>query len=430
MKNNKFYKLIKKLFPLNRSLAGPANLKTLHELKKINKNLKIKSFRSGSKVFDWVVPHEWSVKEAWIKVKGKKIIDFKKNNLHLLNFSSSVKKKLSFKELDKHLYSIPNQPNLIPYVTSYYEKNWGFCIQHDKRKKLSKKQIYEVHIDAEHKKGRMSYGEILVKGNSKKEILLSTYICHPSMANNELSGPTIQIYLSKFIESLKNRKYSYRLIFIPETIGSISYIKNNLIKLKKNVICGFNLTCLGDNRKFSYLPSRKENSFSDHVIINLLKKKKINYKSYTWLDRGSDERQFCSPGVDLPIASVMRSKFMEYPEYHTSADILGKVVTNEGLNKSFLFYKDLIKHVEANYFLKSKFKCEVFLSKRSLYPSKIEKYKNYKDLSNLTNLLSYCDGLTSIYQIMNKCNLKMKKIKEIEKKLYRFNLILKKDIPF
>ena len=430
MKNNKFYKLIKKLFPLNRSLAGPENLKTFRQLKKINPKLKIRSFNSGAKVFDWVVPKEWKVNEAWVKLDGKKIIDFKKNNLHLLNFSCSFKKKINYQDLNKHLYSIPEQPDAIPYLTSYYKKNWGFCLKHNQRIKLNKNKFYDVKIDTEHKKGKMHYGEIYLRGQTSKEVFLSTYICHPSMANNELSGPTIQIYLSKFIESLKNRKYSYRLVFLPETIGSIAYINKNLKKLKKNVICGFNLNCLGDNRTFSYLPSKFEDTFSDHVIINLFNKKKIRYKKYTWLDRGSDERQYCSPGVNLPIASLMRSKFQEYPEYHTSKDTLGRVVTNKGLSSSFLIYKDLIKYVENNYFLKSKFKCEPFLSKRSIYPSTIEKFKKYNYLDDVLNILSYSDGKTSIYNILNKCNLQKKQFLKIKKKLLKHKLIYCNNIPF
>ena len=431
MRENKFYKLIEKLFPLNRSLAGPENYKTLKELKKVNKKLKILNIKSNTKVFDWIVPNEWKVKNAWIKQDGIKIIDFKKNNLHLVNFSIPIyKKKINFYELNKHLYSIKNQPNSIPYVTSYYKKDWGFCMKHNNRKKLSKKSKYEVMIDSKIYKGKMNYGEIFIPGKSNKEVLFSTYICHPSMANNELSGPTIQIYLSKFLSKLKNRQYSYRLIFIPETIGSISYINKNLSKLKKNVICGFNLTCLGDNRCYSYLPSRFENTFSDHVILHLLRKNKIKYKQYSWLDRGSDERQYCSPGVELPIASLMRSKFMEYPEYHTSEDRLDKVVTSKGLANSYSTYKQLIKLIEKNYFLKSTFKCEPFLSKRSLYPFAIEKFKKYRDLDDLTNFLSYCDGKTSIYQIMNKCKFEEKKINYIKKRLLKHNLVKIKNFPF
>ena len=430
MKQNKFYKLIKKLFPYNRSLAGPENYKTLKVLKKINPSLKILSFKSGEKVFDWIVPNEWKVNEAWVKLDGKKIIDFKKNNLHLLNYSYSIHKKIHFNDLKKYLYSIPKQPDAIPYITSYYKKKWGFCLTHNQKKKLPKSKIYEIKIDTIHNKGRMHYGEIYIKGQTTKEILLSTYICHPSMANNELSGPTIQIYLSKFIEKLKNRKYSYRLLFLPETIGSIAYIKKNIKKLKKEVIGGFNLNCLGDNRTFSYLPSKFENTFSDHVILFLLNKKKIKYKKYTWLDRGSDERQYCSPGVNLPVASLMRSKFMEYPEYHTSKDTLDNVVTSRGLSTSFLIYKNLINCIEKNYYIKSKYKCEIFLTKHSIYPSSIEKFKKYKYLDDILNFLSYCDGQTSIYNIMNKCNLDEKKFLSIKKKLVFHNLIQISKIPF
>ena len=221
MIGNKIYKLAKRLFPINRSITGNGTRKTLEILKDHNENLKIKSIPSGSKVFDWVIPYEWNVKDAWIKdSRNKKIVDIKKNNLHLMSYSIPVNKRINIKELKKNLYSIRAKPNAIPYVTSYYEKKWGFCLSYNQLKKL-KDKFYTVKIDSELKKGFLNYGEILIKGKSKKEILLSTYICHPSMANNELSGPCVAIFLSKWINSIKSRNYSYRLVFVPEKTSSI-----------------------------------------------------------------------------------------------------------------------------------------------------------------------------------------------------------------
>ena len=300
MIGKKIYNLIKEVWSYNRSLTGVGVRKTLKHFKKINKNLKIFEVKSGTRCYDWTIPKEWSVKEAWIKdSKGKKIIDFHKNNLHLLGYSIPVDKKLSLRELQSHLYSLPNQKKAIPYVTSYYKKRWGFCITELQRKKL-KNEKYQIKIDSSFKDGHMTYGEILIKGKSKKEILLSSNVCHPSMANNELSGPCLLIFLSKWISEMKDRYYSYRIIFVPETIGSIFYISRHLKDLKRNVHAGYDvLTCVGDNRATSYLPSRHGNTISDKIAQHVLNWKDKNYKTYTWLDRGSDERQYCSPGVDL-----------------------------------------------------------------------------------------------------------------------------------
>ena len=222
----------KKIWKYNRSLTGDGNRKTLKELKKVCNLLKIKEVKSGKKVFDWTVPKEWKVNSAFIiDPKGKKILDFSKNNLHLVGYSRFINKKMKFSELNKKLFSLPKQPNAIPYVTSYYNSDWGFCLDHNSRKKL-KKGIYHVKINSELFNGSMSYGEIIIKGRLKKEIFLSTYICHPSMANNELSGPIVSMALIKYFMKKKLNK-TMRFIFIPETIGSLAYLSKKLKILKK-----------------------------------------------------------------------------------------------------------------------------------------------------------------------------------------------------
>ena len=233
--NEPMYSWAKDLFPITRSITGPGVRETLNYLKNIVPNLIIKKVKSGEKYFDWKVPDEWFPKEAWVKnQKGKKVIDFKKNNLHLVGYSKSIKKTMRLNELKKNLYSLASQPNAIPYVTSYYNKQWGFCLKENDKKKL-KNEKYDVFIDAPFKKGFLNYGEIIIRGKLKKEIFLSTYICHPSLANNEISGPVVAIALSKWIKKIKNRKYTYRIVFLPETIGSIIYISKNLNKLKKTL---------------------------------------------------------------------------------------------------------------------------------------------------------------------------------------------------
>ncbi len=416
----------KKIWKYNRSLTGDGNRKTLKELKKVCNLLKIKEIKSGKRVFDWTIPKEWKVNSAFVvNPKGKKILDFSKNNLHLVGYSKFVDKKMKLSELNKNLFSLPNQPNAIPYVTSYYNSNWGFCIDHNSRKKLIK-GIYHIKIDSKLFNGSMSYGEIIIKGRLKKEIFLSTYICHPSMANNELSGPTVTIHLAKWLMSQKNLKYSYRIVFLPETIGSLAYLSKNLKIMKKKIIAGYNITCVGDNRTYSYLPSRNENSISDKVALNVLKLNKKKFRRYSWKDRGSDERQYCSPGIDLPIASVMRTKYGEYPEYHTSLDNLKNVVTPLGLEGSFKIYQKIITALENNVFIKSNILGEPHLSKRKMYSSISSKNKPKKQINFerlLLNVMSYSDGKTSLLEISEKCNQSLKNINKIVQYLKKKKLI-------
>tara|TARA_B100000989_G_scaffold298684_1_gene289098 strand:+ start:1481 stop:2749 length:1269 start_codon:yes stop_codon:yes gene_type:complete len=413
------FHLIKKLYPINRCLIGEGVRKTLKHLKKINSTLKIKFINSGTKVFDWTVPREWIVNEAFILTPdGKRICDYKENNLHLVQYSYPLRKKIDLKNLKKILHSLPENPKAIPYVTSYYKKRSGFCIS-DKEKKKLKNGNYIIKIDTSFKKGVLNYGEIYIKGKSKKEIFLSTNICHPSMANNELSGPTLTIYLSKWLKSLKKRKYSYRIIFVPETIGSIAYLSKNLNHMKKNIIAGFNIVCVGDSRIYSYIPSRAGNTISDKSSLKILKKNKLKFKKYSWLDRGSDERQYCAPGVDLPISSITRSKYNTYKEYHTSLDNL-KFISIKGLQQSFNLYKNIILEIEKNSYPKSKTVGEAFLSKRNLYPS-IGKNKNTNNL--YLNISSYADGTNSIEDLSRLCKQPLKITNIAIQKLIKCNLL-------
>ena len=423
MRKKKFLTLARELWPLNRSLTGAGVRQTLAILQKYNKSLKILKFKTGTKVFDWTIPKEWFVKNAWIKdYKNKKIVDFKKNNLHLVGYSFPIKKTFILEKIKKNLHFHKNQPNAIPYLTSYYSKNWGFCLSYNQFKKLKKKDRLSVFIDSGFKKGFLNCAEIFIPGKSKKEILFSTYICHPSMANNELSGPIISIFLSKWIKTIKNRKWSYRFIFVPETIGSIAYLSKNYKKLKKNVIAGYVLTCLGDDRNYSFLPSKFKNSISDKIARKVLNSS-VRFKEYSWLESRSDEIQFCSPGIDLPIASIMRTKYGEYPEYHTSLDIIGKVVTTRGLNGSLKLLKKIIKEFENSSFPVAIHKCEPQLGKRGLYPnlSKKNSVRNYVRL--IQYFLSYSDGTNTISEIAEKCNSNLNQINKVSKLLERKKLI-------
>jgi aminopeptidase-like protein len=374
------------LFPLNRSITGQGVRDTLKYLKTILPELSSNNFTSGEKVFDWVIPDEWNVEEAFIKDEnGKTILDFKINNLHLVGYSKAVDCWLTLDELNSYLYSLPEQPDAIPYITSYYKKKWGFCITHEQR--LSLKDIkYHVVIKSNFFKGQLDYGELIVKGKNKKEVLFSTYICHPSMANNELSGVVVTTALANYVRSLKDLNYTYRFLFIPETIGSIAYLSKNWKNMKENTLAGFVVTCVGDNNNYSFLPSRTGETYADKVAQYALNNYVKEYKNYSFLQRGSDERQYCSPLIDLPVVSIMRSKYGTFPEYHTSLDNLD-FISVSGLKGSYDIYSKVIDLIENNKVYKPLIQCEPQLGKRGLY-----NISSNEDADTLVNILAYLDG--------------------------------------
>jgi len=440
MKN--LIKIGKELFPICRSLTGKGNIKTLKILKREIPQLQIKKIKSGTNVFDWRIPPEWNIRDAYVKDKhNNRIIDFKRNNLHLVGYSKYVNKTLKKKDLLKKLYYLKKLPNAIPYITSYYKKTWGFCLSYNEIKKIKSNYTdydkFKIFINSKfNNNGNMHYAEYLIPGKSKKEILISTYICHPSMANNELSGPLVALNLIDYYQN-KINNYSIRFIFIPETIGSISYIFKNFKKLKKNTLGGINLTCVGDERCYSFLSSKYGNSILDKIAIKTLKKNNINFKHYSFLERGSDERQFSSPGIDIPFISIMRSKYGKYLEYHTSLDDF-KLVTKKGLASSFRIIKKILNNLlnlkEDIFYIKKDFNkefnnnpkslifCEPFLTKRNMYPT-LSRVKKNKNIKNYLNFLQYADGYNTLAQISKKIKLKQKKIIHIFKRLKYLKLV-------
>ncbi len=414
----KYYNIAKKkLFPITRSLTGDGVKKTLNIIQKEFPKLKIKKFKSGTKVFDWNIPAEWNISSAYVIDKfNNKIIDFKENNLHLVGYSTPIKKFFSKKELFKNLHFIKNQPEAIPYVTSYYKKRWGFCLSFKHYKNLdykySSNDKFKVVINSSlNNKGNLNYGELILKGKSKKEILISTYICHPSMANNELSGPIVSMGLINYFKTQKLNK-SIRFLFIPETIGSISFLSKNLKYLKENVIGGYNLSCIGDERQHSCMFSKYQNSPSDEALIEAYKVLKIKkYKVYSFLKRGSDERQYNSPGIDLKISSIFRSKYGEYPEYHTSLDNFNLVTTN-GCEGGFKVAKKSIEIMQKKIYPKFRILCEPQMSKRDLYPTLSSKNQNSLTVKYM-DFLQYADGTNSLEQLSKLIRLDIKLIKKI-----------------
>ena len=386
------------LYPICRSLTGDGVRKTLGLIKQILPELVIREVPSGTVAFDWTVPDEWNIRTAYIEdPSGRRVVDFAHHNLHVVGYSTPVDVTIDLEELQKHLHSLPDKPDVIPYVTSYYKRDWGFCLPHRLRETLAAGQ-YKVVIDADLKPGSLTYGELVIPGKSNDEVLFSTYVCHPSMANNELSGPVIATYLAKWITKI-DRNYTYRFVFVPETIGTVVYLSNLLDHLKKHVRAGFVLTCCGDEGRFSFMPSRTGQTYADKVARRVLAQLAPDFIEYSFLQRGSDERQYCSPLVDLPVASVMRSKYHEYSEYHTSADDL-TFVTPRGLQTTLDLYSKLIDTLEGNRVLHAVVAGEPQLGKRGLYPN-IGGQVDQKSVSAILDLLAFADGTNDVVDIAN-----------------------------
>ena len=422
MIGSEIHALAQRLWKINRSITGEGVRETLSVLKDIIPSLKIHSVSTGTPVFDWTVPNEWKVSDAYIVTPdGKKICKFADNNLHLVGYSIPFKGRMSLSELKNHLYTLPEQPDAIPYITSYYKERWGFCLTHEQYESLVEGE-YEVYIESELFKGELNYGELLIKGQSEKEIFLSTYICHPSMANNELSGPTVVTFLAKWLSEQSNLRYSYRIIFIPETIGSITYLNFNYKQMKERVAAGFNVTCVGDDRAFSYVPSRDGDTISDQIALHVLKWTDAEFVKYSWFDRGSDERQYCAPGIDLPIASIIRTKYGKYPEYHTSLDDLETVVTPSGLDGGYWAIRRAIDALEHNKNYIVSVLGEPQMGKRGLYPTLSTK-KSSEEVRLMMDFISLCDGNTSLLNIADKLNIPIWDLYDLCDKLEKHNLL-------
>ncbi|MBN2053201.1 DUF4910 domain-containing protein [Candidatus Woesearchaeota archaeon] len=417
------FALMKKLFPICRSITGNGVRETLKIIKE-KIPVEVHEVPSGTQVFDWTVPKEWNIKDAFVKDQnGNKIVDFKKLNLHVLNYSVPIKKTVSLKELKEHLHTMPEHPEWVPYLTSYYKENWGFCISYNEFEKL-REGNYEVFIDSKLENGSLTYGELYIKGQVEDEILFSSYTCHPSMCDDNLTGVVVLVMLAKKLLESKH-KYSYRFLFIPETIGAITWLSKNEDKVK-NITAGVIAMNLGNKGNPTYKKSRQGNALIDKAVEKML----VDSGSpHTIIDftpsYGSDERQFCSPGFNLPVGALMRSPAWDFPEYHTSADN-PDFVSVSSLDKSFDMYARLIFLLENNETYASlNPKCEPQLGKRGLYGAIGARKSGYFNEIALLWVLNMCDGEHPLLDIAIHSKLDFEQIKNAADALVEKGLLKK-----
>lgn len=397
------YALIAELYPLCRSITGDGIRETLRRLKRYIP-LELYEVPTGTQVFDWTVPREWNIRDAWVKnSKGERVIDFRESNLHVVNYSLPVRKKISVEELKPHLFTLPEHPDWIPYRTSYYKENWGFCLAHRRFLELADDD-YEVCIDASLRDGHLTYGEYYIPGQTTDEVLISAHACHPSLANEALSGITINAFLARHLASAQNR-YSYRFIFIPATIGSITWLslnEGNLSRIKHGLV----LTSGGDTGTLSYKRSRRGDAEIDRAAAYVLGQSGQDAQVADFSPYGYDERQFCSQGFNLPVGRLCRKVHGTYPEYHTSADNMD-FVHPDSLVDTFRTCLAIFSVLERNrIYMNLNPKCEPQLSKRGLYRT-IGGQHSGAELNEMAVLwaLNFSDGRHSTLDIAERSNI-------------------------
>jgi aminopeptidase-like protein len=416
----KMYQLISELFPICRSITGEGFRRSLRILQQ-HIPLQLYEVPSGTAVYDWTVPREWNIRDAYLKnEQGKKVIDFNESNLHIMSYSSPIQKKMSLSELKPHLFTIPDRPDWIPYRTSYYAENWGFCLSQRQFETLED-GIYEVFIDSSLEDGNLTYGEFLHRGQTDEEVLISCHSCHPSLCNDNLTGMALATCLAKYLSQFSLR-YSYRFIFIPATIGSITWLSLNESQVP-SIKHGLVMTCVGDPGKLTYKKSRQGDAEIDKAVSHVLKNSGQEFEIIDFYPYGYDERQYCSPGFDLPVGSLTRSSQGRYPEYHTSADNL-EFIKPEYLANSFSTYLRVINILENNRkYINKQPKCEPQLGKRGLYGALGGKQNVKESEFAMLWVLNFSDGRYSLLDIAEKSNLKFELIQEAATTLVKYNLL-------
>jgi aminopeptidase-like protein len=417
----KMYSLITELFPICRSITGDGVRQTLSKLQELIP-LNIHEVPSGTRVFDWTVPKEWNIRDAYIKdSNGERVIDFRKSNLHVVNYSVPIRKKMALAELKGHIFTLPDHPDWIPYRTSYYKEDWGFCLSHNQLLGL-KDEEYEVCIDSSLKDGYLTYGEYFLQGATEDEFLVSCHVCHPSLCNDNLSGIALATYFAKSIASLPLR-YSYRFLFIPGTIGSITWLALNdrkSLRIKHGLV----MACVGDSGKTSYKKSRRADADIDKAVIHILKETNQDYDIIDFFPYGYDERQYCSPGFNLPVGCLMRTPHGQFPEYHTSADNLD-FVKPEFLQDSFLKCLAIVNVIENNRkYLNQNPKCEPQLGRRGLYEAIGGNKESATSQLAMLWILNLSDGNNSLLDIAERSGIRFEIIRNTTNILLKHNLIV------
>jgi aminopeptidase-like protein len=403
------HQLISQLYPICRSITGDGVRETLHLLQQFIP-LELHEVPTGTPVFDWIVPKEWNIHDAYVlNPQGEKVIDFKKSNLHILNYSIPIDRKMLLSELKEHLFSMPDRPDWVPYRTSYYQENWGFCLSHHALEHLQDGE-YQVYINSSLAPGSLTYGEYYIQGETSEEILFSCHVCHPSLCNDNLSGIGLATFLAKQLTA-KPHRYSYRFLFVPGTIGSITWLSLNQHKVEQ-IKHGLVISGVGDSGKSTYKKSRRSDAEIDRAVIHILKHSGQEYAIEDFSPYGYDERQYCSPGFNLPVGSLTRTPFNCYPEYHTSADNLD-FIHPTNLADSLEKYLAVIDILENNKtYLNTNPYCEPQLGKRGLYGNFGGKKSTKTREMAMLWVLNLSDGEYSLLDIADRANLPFSVIQE------------------
>jgi aminopeptidase-like protein len=397
------YRLIAELFPICRSITGEGVRESLAILTRYIP-LQVREVPSGTRVFDWVVPKEWNIRKAHIRDSGgKTILDFRNSNLHVLNYSAPISGRMPLERLKEHLHTLPEHPDWIPYRTSYYKENWGFCLSHNQMLGLADGD-YEVLVDASLQDGHLTFGEYFLPGQTEAEILISTHICHPSLANDNLSGIALAVFLAQHMMARAPRKYSYRFLFTPGTIGSIIWLSLNESRAAR-IKHGLIFACVGDPGRVTYKKSRRGDAEIDRAVIQVLKDAGAPYEVLEFSPYGYDERQFCSPGFNLPVGCFMRTPHGRFPQYHTSADDLD-LVRPEWLADSLSKALAIMALLEGNgRYMNLNPKCEPQLGKRGLYGSIGGQSQGRAHELAMLWVLNLSDGNNTLLDIAEKSGL-------------------------
>jgi aminopeptidase-like protein len=419
------HSLAGELYPVCRSITGDGVRATLRRLAD-EIPLETREVPSGTEVFDWTVPEEWNIRGGWIKdPRGNTIVDFADHNLHVLGYSTPIHEKVSLTELKTHLFSLPEQPELIPYRTSYYRKNWGFCVPHRVVESLEDGE-YEVFIDSDFKQGSLSYGELVLPGATSEEVLISTHVCHPSLANDNLAGNAVVVALAKHLMGIE-RRLTYRFLFIPGTIGSITWLALNEDKTA-NIKHGLVITCAGDSGRVTYKETRDGDAPIDRAMRHVLKTSGDDHRIAPFHPYGYDERQYSSPGFGLAVGGLMRSQHGTFPEYHTSADNLDFIKPDkmaDTLDKAIQAI-EILEHNARHHNLKPK--CEPRLGKYGLYGGGGGQRTGDFDELALLWVLNQSDGTKDLLAIAEKANMPFRKILTAARALEGAGLLAKEGL--